>query len=201
MNALVVLTTAALVLVAELPDKSMFAVLVLGTRFSRVPVMVGAATAFAVHVVIAVLGGHLLSLLPHRVTAAVVTLLFAGGAVWMFRAHPESDGDLSDEERQAEERIGRDHSAVRVAAVTFGFVFIGEWGDITQLLIANLAARYDALSVGIGGVIGLWSAVVLAVTLGAALLRRLPPKLFQRIAAFALAVFAVLSLVSFIRGR
>jgi len=199
-NALVILTAALLVLLAELPDKSMFVVLVLGTRFSRVPVMVGAAAAFAVHVVIAVLGGHLLSLLPHRVTAGIVTLLFAAGAFWMFRAHPEADGDLHDEEKAAEQRVGRDRTAWRVAGVTFGFVFIGEWGDITQLLIANLAARYDALSVGIGGIIGLWAAVALAVTLGAALLRRIPPTLFQRIAACALAVFGVLSLISFIRG-
>ncbi len=200
MNALVILSTAALVLLAELPDKSMFVVLVLGTRFSRIPVMAGAAAAFAVHVVIAVLGGRLLSLLPHRVTAAIVTLLFIVGAIYMFRAHPEADGDLHDEERAAEEKVGNHRGAWRVAAVTFGFVFIGEWGDITQLLIANLAARYDGLSVGIGGVVGLWAAVVLAVTLGAALLRRLPPQLFQRIAAFALAVFAVLSLASLIRG-
>ncbi|MCU1677286.1 MAG: hypothetical protein JWM93_2044 [Frankiales bacterium] len=200
MHPLVSLSTAALVLVAELPDKSMFAVLLLGTRFSRVPVMLGAASAFAVHVVIAVLGGHLLSLLPHRVTAGILTVLFAGGAIWMFREHPEADGDLDDEEKAVETRIGDRRTAWRVAAVTFGFVFLGEWGDITQLLIANLAARYDPVSVGIGGMAGLWAAVILAVTLGAALLRRIPPRLFQRIAATALAVFAVLSFISFVHG-
>lgn len=194
------LSTAVLVLVAELPDKSMFAVLVLGTRFSRVPVMIGAAAAFAVHVVIAVLGGRLLAFLPHRVTAAIVTLLFAVGAIWMFREHPEADGDLEDEEAEATKRVGANRSTWRVAAVTFGFVFIGEWGDITQLLIANLSAKYDSLSVGAGGIIGLWGAVILAVTLGAALLRRIPPRLFQRVAAAALAVFAVVSFVTFIRG-
>src|ERR1700743_383902 len=41
------------VLVAELPDKTMFASLMLGTRFAARWVFLGAAAAFVVHVVIA----------------------------------------------------------------------------------------------------------------------------------------------------
>jgi len=75
------------------------------------------------------------------------------------------------------------------------------WGDITQLATASMAAQPGAaLSVGIGATLGLWVAVLLAVTVGGTLLRRLPPRLFHRIAATALGIFALISAVAFIRG-
>ena len=201
MHPLDILTTALVILVAELPDKSMFVVLVLGTRFSRVPVMIGAAAAFLVHVFIAVLGGQLIALLPPRAGAGIVTVMFVAGAIWMFRMHPEADGDLDDEGRDVEARVGATHTPIRVAAVAFGFVFLSEWGDITQLATASMAAEPGrALSVGIGATIGLWTAVVLATTVGGTVLRRLPPRLFHRIAASALLIFAVVSAVAFVRG-
>jgi Ca2+/H+ antiporter, TMEM165/GDT1 family len=201
-HPLLVLASAGVIFVAELPDKSMFVVLVLGTRYSRVPVAAGAASAFAVHVLIAVLGGHLIGLLPHRVSSALVAVLFAAGALWLVLMHDDdADSEAEHEEEVAEKRIGTQRSALRVAGVTFGFVFLTEWGDITQLATASMAARPGAaLSVGIGAFVGLCAAVVLAVTVGGALLRKLPPAMFHRIAAAALAAFAVVSVVSLVRG-
>ena len=77
------------ILPAELPDKSMFATIVLVTRFHR-PLLVwlGVAGAFAIHVVVAVAAGSLLGLqhlgqrhasqgqstnLEHRTTADAIT--------------------------------------------------------------------------------------------------------------------------------
>ena len=57
MDLAVVLTTFVVIFPAELPDKSLFASLVLGTRFRPLPVFCGVAAAFAVHVVIAVTVG------------------------------------------------------------------------------------------------------------------------------------------------
>ena len=53
-----------LTFLAELPDKSMFASLVLGTRYRPVWVWAGAAAAFAVHMAIAVTAGQLLAPAP-----------------------------------------------------------------------------------------------------------------------------------------
>lgn len=50
----VVATVFAVVFIAELPDKSLFASLVLGTRYKARWVWVGVSAAFVVHVVIAV---------------------------------------------------------------------------------------------------------------------------------------------------
>jgi len=56
-------TAFVLAFLAELPDKSMFASLVLGTRYRPSWVWAGAADAFAVHMGIAVTAGRLLALL------------------------------------------------------------------------------------------------------------------------------------------
>ena len=73
------LLTFAVIFPAELPDKSLMASLVLGTRYRSLPVWLGATSAFTVHVVIAVAAGGLLRLLPSTVVEVVVTVLFAVG--------------------------------------------------------------------------------------------------------------------------
>src|SRR5215469_11132232 len=73
----------AVTFLAELPDKSMFASLVLGTRHRAAWVWAGAAAAFAVHMAIAVTAGQLLALLPHRIVEAVVAALFIAGAAYL----------------------------------------------------------------------------------------------------------------------
>lgn len=196
MDVAALLTAYGLVLVAELPDKSMLAVLLLSSRYSRLAVALGAAAAFSVHVVLAAAGGHLLGLLPTSVTGVVVTLVFAVAAVWMWRAQPEDARQARQEEEAVASRVGRRRSVVRVAAMTGLFVFLGEWGDITQVATVNLAARFDTVSVGVGALLALWTAVTLAVTVGGGVLRRLPPRALLRTAAVVFAVLAVVSAVS-----
>ena len=67
----VVATTFALILPAELPDKTFIATLVLATRFKHLWVWLGVIAAFAVQVAIAVTAGGLLALLPSRLVLAV----------------------------------------------------------------------------------------------------------------------------------
>jgi putative Ca2+/H+ antiporter (TMEM165/GDT1 family) len=195
----VVLTTFVVIFPAELPDKSMFASLVLGTRFRPLPVFVGVAAAFAVHVVIAVSIGSVFSLLPERLVLFVVAALFAGGSALLLLG---KDDQEQEEEGTAEAaRAVADQRPVRVALASFGVVFLGEWGDITQITTANLAARYrDPVSVGVGAVLALWSVAALALTLGRGLLKRIPTRLVRRLTGVVLAVLAVLSLVEAVRA-
>ena len=81
MDLTVALTVLALIFLAELPDKTALASLVLGTRYRPLYVSVGAACAFTVHVGLAIAAESLLTLLPHRVLEAVVGALFLAGAV------------------------------------------------------------------------------------------------------------------------
>jgi Ca2+/H+ antiporter, TMEM165/GDT1 family len=195
-NLAVAVTTFAVVLPAELPDKSLLASLVLGTRYRPLPVFAGVAAAFAVHVCLAVAIGGVFSLLPRRLVLLVVAALFAGGAALLLLGREEEEPD-----GEAPAAAGLGTAPLRVALTAFGVVFVGEWGNITQVTTANLAARYgDPLSVAVGAVLALWAAAALALTVGQGLLRRLPTRLVRRLAGVLLALLAVLTLVELVRG-
>ena len=71
-----------LTFLGELPDKSLFASLILGNRYRPLYVLTGAAAAFAVQMAIAVTAGQLLSLLPRHVVDGIVAALFVAGAAY-----------------------------------------------------------------------------------------------------------------------
>ena len=192
----VVATAFLLVLPVELPDKTLFASLVLATRFPPLPVFVGVGTAFGLQVAIAVTAGSLLSLLPQALVTGVVAVLFLVGAVLLWRSAsegPEDGGEAADAREQT--------SFLRAAAVSFGVLFAAEWGDLSQLATAGLAARYaEPVSVFVGA----WAALLvisgLAAFLGRKLADRLPIALLHRVAAGLFTVFAVLAAVETVRA-
>jgi Ca2+/H+ antiporter, TMEM165/GDT1 family len=76
-----------------------------------------------------------------------------------------------------------------VFATVFTVVFIAEWGDLTQIGTAALAARYHApLVVFTGATLALWSVVAIVVFLGTWAGRALRPELTKRAAAVVFAV-------------
>jgi putative Ca2+/H+ antiporter (TMEM165/GDT1 family) len=180
------LTTFLAVFPAELPDKTMMAVLVLTTRFRQpLAVWCGAATAFLVHVVVAVAFGRLLSELPERPVNAAVALLFAVGAVVLWRSAEED----TDEE---EEDPGEAHGFGGIALRSFAVILVAELGDLTQLTTAGMAARTaQPVAVAIGALAALWMVAGIGAVAGEALLRWLPVRLVRRVAA---CIFALLAL-------
>jgi len=193
MHPYVVAAVFPVIFIGELPDKTMFATVVMASRGHPRAVWLGAAGAFAVHVVIAAtVGVGLVHLLPHRAVEALVAALFALGAVYVLR---ERDA----EELELVERETRSHR--RVATTAFAVIFIAEWGDLTQILIANLAAHYHAaLSVGIGSTLALWSVAGLGVVGGHGVLRVMPAATMHRVSAVLLGLLAVLAAWSAVRG-
>jgi Ca2+/H+ antiporter, TMEM165/GDT1 family len=191
----VVALVFGLIFLAELPDKTALASLVLGTRYRPLHVWAGAAAAFAVHVSLAVALGSLLTLLPHPILQAIVGALFLVGAVLLLRGrHSEEDENLAIAE-------GKTPTFARVASTSFLVILVAEFGDLTQLVTANLAAKYhDPVSVGIGAVLGLWAVAALAIAGGRSLLKVVPISVITRVAAAIMAVLAVISIVSAIRG-
>jgi putative Ca2+/H+ antiporter (TMEM165/GDT1 family) len=192
MSLAAIITSFLIILPAELPDKTVIACLVLGSRYRPGYVFAGAAAAFAVQVALAVTAGGLLSLLPHTVTQIIVSVLFVAGAVIMLR-QKQASSDEYVEDRQ------RGRSFLPVALTSFGIVFLAEFGDLTQLVTANLAAKYhDPLAVGIGATAGLWVAAGLAIVGGRSLLKVLPVKWLSRGAAAVLLALAGLTIASLV---
>jgi len=188
----VMVTAFVLVAPVELPDKTMFATLVLASRFRPTPVLTGVASAFAVQVAIAVAAGSLLALLPREFVALGVAVLFAVGAVLLWRSADDAGEDRDEDAASAVAH--KDWPAWRIALTAFGITFLAEWGDLSQLATAGLAARYDEpLSVFVGAFGALLLIASLAVFVGAKLVTRLPIGLVRRTAAVLFAVFAVLA--------
>ena len=168
MNVAAAVSSFAVVLPAELPDKTVLACLVMGSRYRPGYVFAGAGAAFAVHVAIAVVAGSLLGLLPHRPVEVLVGVLFIVGAVILWRQRNDT-GDEFTLDQEAKNRF------LPVAAMAFAVVFVAEFGDLTQIVTASLAVRYhDPLAVGIGSVLALWLAAGLAIIGGRSLLRLVP---------------------------
>lgn len=195
MNLLVVVLVFGVILLAEIPDKSMIATLVLSTKFGGRWVALGACAAFAIHVAIAVTAGSLLRLLPHQLLDAVVGVLFALGALLLWR---ESRHDDEAEDANADAATPVSTRPWAAFGASFGVIFLSEWGDITQLALANMVAAYNApWEVAIGGVLALWTAVLLGVTIGRTLLKRISAKLLHRAGTV---IFAALAAISFVQA-
>lgn len=195
-DAAVIATVFGLIFVGELPDKTAVAGLVLGTRFPWRWAFAGVAAAFLTHVVIAVAAGSLLTLLPQRPVEAVVAVLFLLGAVLVWREGLEDEEEVERDEEEIVDQVPQNAGFWRVAALGYGVIFVAEWGDLTQILTANLAAKYhNPISVGIGAVLGLWAVGLLAILGGRTLLRVLPMKWITRVAAVVMVGLATYSFV------
>jgi Ca2+/H+ antiporter, TMEM165/GDT1 family len=197
MNLALTAAVAPAIFVAELPDKTALASLMLGTRYRALWVFTGVAAAFAVHVVLAVAAGSLLGLLPHRVLEAIVGVVFLIGAVLILRegrdAAPDDEGAVVREPAAA--------TFFRVSLTSFLVIIVAEFGDLTQIVTANLAAKYhDPLAVGLGAVIGLWAVAGIAILGGQGLLRLVPMRWIVRVAALVMAVLATVSLITALGG-
>jgi putative Ca2+/H+ antiporter (TMEM165/GDT1 family) len=178
----------AIIFLAELPDKTALASLFLATRHRPLPVFLGASLALTIQSVVAVAFGHLLSLLPAQPVHIVAGVLFVGCAVAIWRRATVT-------EAEADSTAPR--SFFSVFATVFTVVFIAEWGDLTQIGSAALAARYHApLVVFTGATLALWSVVAIVVFLGTWAGRALRPELTKRAAAV---VFAAVGAVLIVR--
>lgn len=177
------------VFLAELPDKTMVASLVLTTRYRRpLAVWTGVSIAFVLHVVLAVSIGSLLRQLPERPVQLVVAVLFLVGGVLLLRADDEDD----------EVAGGVPAASFRAVATTAASVVgLAEFGDLTQLTTAGIAARYgQPVAVAAGAWCALLSVAALAVTAGQWIVKRVPLHLIQRIGGVVFVVFGIVTAIS-----
>jgi len=183
---------------AELPDKSLFASLVLGTRYRPAHVWLGVAAAFAVHAGLAVTVGGLLTLAPRSVIDGVSAALFLGGAAWMVWSEAHEENEPGPDAA----RLGAPPPTLRrVFFTSFAVVFVGEWGDVTQITTATFVAHYHRpLIIGPAALAALWAVSGLAVFGGTKLLARVPGRWIRLGGTVTLTTLGLYSLVQAIRG-
>jgi len=176
-------TVFGVIFLAELPDKTALATLVLASRHRALPVFLGAALALTVQSVVAVLAGSLLTTLPERVVHLGSGGLFivCGILMWFRKAE-------DDESREAEAKAGFWAALWTVFAV----VFVAEWGDLTQIGTAGFQAKYHAwATILLASSCALWSVAAMAVFVGNRAGRLLDPKVTQKVAAVVFAIVGV----------
>src|ERR1700683_363428 len=133
MNFAIAAAVFPIIFIGELPDKTMFASLVMSTRGRPFAVWGGAAAAFAVHVAIATtIGVALFHVVPHRALEGIVAGMFLAGAGLALREglrerqHEEREEKLVETEVTAHGR--------RTLTTSFIVIFLAEGGELTHKL-------------------------------------------------------------------
>ena len=179
-------TVFAVIFVAELPDKTALAALVLATRHRALPVFLGAALALTVQSIVAIAAGGVLSLLPARPVHIAAGVLFIVSAVVMWRRNGDESSEAAPGETPKAKSFGR------TLASTFGIIFIAEWGDLTQLGTAALEARYkEPLTIFCAATLALWAVTAIAVLVGNRAAAFLNPDTTKKVAAVVFVALGV----------
>jgi putative Ca2+/H+ antiporter (TMEM165/GDT1 family) len=180
------LVSTGVVALAEMGDKTQLLALMLAARYrARLPIVAGIALAtLANHALASAFGAWLAQAVGEQVLRWGLAISFFAMAAWMLVP------DKADEAAASRPRFG-------VFGTTFIAFFIVEMGDKTQIATVALAAHYGSFMwVLLGTTLGMLIANVPAVYAGEALLRRVPVRLLQRIAAATFAVLGVLALLA-----
>jgi putative Ca2+/H+ antiporter (TMEM165/GDT1 family) len=180
------LVSTGVVALAEMGDKTQLLALMLAARYrSHLPIVLGIAVAtLANHALAALFGAWIASLAGAEAMRWILAVSFIAMGAWVLV--PDKADDLSEGKR----RFG-------VFGTTLVAFFLVEIGDKTQIATVALAARYvETMAVVAGTTLGMLVANVPAVYLGNKLLRRVPLRLLQRVAAAMFAVLGVLVLLA-----
>lgn len=170
--------------IAELPDKTLLATLMLSSKYkNRLAVWCGVTLGYATHVVIAVLFGAVLTTLPRGPIHVLVGLLFiTGGILTLWKHTDNNDAEL--------DRPTTTTSPARIIWLAMSVILVAEFADLTQLATAGLAVRFnDPLSVAIGAILALSSVSGIGVLTGSWIQQHVPLGVIQRIAG---AMFVVI---------
>ena len=182
----ILLSSTALVALAEMGDKTQLLAILLATRFRKpIPIIAGILVATLLNHFLAALVGHgVAGLLESPAFRIAVALGFVAMGVWTL---------IPDKIDEDEMKVPGSTGVFLATALAF---FMVEMGDKTQVATVALGAQFghtlaDVVLVTAGTTLGMMIANVPAVLLGDALVRRIPLHLMRMAAA---ALFIALGL-------
>ena len=161
----------ALMFILELPDKTFIAMIVMSTRARPLMILIGGSVALTIHMGLAVGAGSLLTLFPVHIKDLIVGVLFLAGAGYLLFV-PEKKEQEEGEREGLAERSGTRWKEISTA---FTVMFIGEFGDLTQIQAANFEAKlHQPLEVFGASTLALVAVAALGAYGGLALQRVIP---------------------------
>lgn len=195
--------TAGLLLVgtAELGDKTFFIAALMAMKHSRRLVFLGAFSALALMTLLAVTVGQLVGILPELWVRLGKVALFTGFGLKLlydgFTRRSEGDDEAEEAEAaiaQVEGQSPAQLSALGVVSKTFGLVFLGEWGDRTQITTVFLAASHPPVGVALGALSGFGLCIGAAVIAGRLVAGRVSERATNLFAGTLFLLFAIAAL-------
>jgi len=185
----------ALMFVLELPDKTFLATVIMSTRARPLMVALGASFAMTVQMALAVGAGSLLTLFPVHWKDLIVGALFLGGAAYLLFV-PESEEEKKGRREGELEKFGSRWKEVTTAFVV---IFIGEFGDLTQIQGANFEAKlHQPLEVFVASSLSMICVSFIGAYSGRALQRVVPLKRIRLGGGLIFAGLGVWTLVSLV---
>lgn len=175
------LTSTAVVALAEIGDKTQLLAIVLATRFKRpIPIILGILVAtLANHFLAAFIGAQAANFLQGDWFRYLIAFSFVAMAAWTL---------VPDKLDEIEDRPAR-FGAFLTTVTAF---FLVEMGDKTQIATVALSARFnDLIMVTLGTTIGMMVANVPAVFLGNEIVKRVPLKTVRLIAALLFLIIGI----------
>jgi putative Ca2+/H+ antiporter (TMEM165/GDT1 family) len=186
----------AAIFLVELPDKTFIATLVLATRFRPLFVWIGVCLAFLVQTLVAVTVGGLLAQLPKRPVEVFAALMFLVGGTILIRGARKADEEEAETEEEFSHKGAATAVGLKAVGVSFGVLFLAEWGDLSQLLTASMVLQFkEPVSVFIGAFLALATVSALAAVLGRALLARVKLATIRRIGGVVCLLLAALTVL------
>ena len=193
MHYSLIASTFVIMFLAELPDKSMISSIIMGSRLAPTRVFIGAATAFLIQVIISVTVGGLVARAPRRPLDLFIGLLFLAGAGLIIK-------DMTTRATEKEQALAKGASKeglVPQVLLAFAVTFVGEFGDLTQIATANIAAKTAApIPVGIGSFLGIVTSTSLGVFFGSKALSKVSIRVVQAASVLIMASLGFLTIAS-----
>ncbi len=184
------LTSTALVALAEIGDKTQLLAIVLATRFKRpLPIVLGILVAtLANHFLAALVGQQAAVILEGAWFRYLVAASFIAMAAWTLI--PDKLDDVADKPAR--------YGALVTTTICF---FLVEMGDKTQIATVALGARFADIGwVTAGTTLGMMLANVPAVLLGNQLIKRVPLQAVRIAAALLFLAIGIWVLAQTLRG-
>lgn len=176
-------TSFALIVAAEIGDKSQLVCMTLASRHRPMPVLLGAIAAFALLNTLAVVfGAAIASWLPTYVVAATVAVLFISFGIHALRIEEE------DEDEEVEEKSGHG-----IFFTTFLLITVAEFGDKTQLAVVALSSTAIPMAVWLGSTAALILTSGMGIVAGRTILQKFPLTLLHRFSGIIFIILGGLS--------